>query len=38
MLKEKEERLYGDYRAARLILAAWERLTADGKFGMRSAA
>ncbi len=25
-LKEKEERLYGEYRTRRLVLEAWERL------------
>lgn len=32
VLKEKEIRQYGDYRTARLVLAAWDRLTADGTF------
>jgi len=26
VLKEKEERLYGEYRTRRLVLEAWERL------------
>jgi hypothetical protein len=26
VLKEKEERVYGEYRTRRLVLAAWERL------------
>ena len=32
VLKEKEIRQYGEYRTARLVLAAWDRLTADGTF------
>jgi hypothetical protein len=28
VLKEKEERLYGEYRTRRLVLEAWDRLTA----------
>jgi hypothetical protein len=30
MLKEKEERLYGEYRTRRLVLEAWGRLEAGG--------
>jgi hypothetical protein len=29
VLKEKEERVYGEYRTRRLVLAAWERLGKD---------
>lgn len=32
VLKEKEIRLYGEYRTARLTLAAWDALEADGTF------
>ncbi len=32
VLKEKEIRQQGEYRTARLVLAAWGRLTADGTF------
>jgi hypothetical protein len=32
VLKDKEIREYGDFRTARLVLAAWDRLTADGTF------
>jgi hypothetical protein len=32
VLKEKEVRQYGEYRTARLVLAAWDRLAADGTF------
>ncbi|WP_114374490.1 Eco57I restriction-modification methylase domain-containing protein [Elioraea thermophila] len=32
VLKEKEIRLYGAYRTARLTLAAWDRMEADGTF------
>ena len=32
VLKEREIRQYGEYRTARLVLAAWDRLTADGTF------
>ena len=32
VLKEKEIRLFGEYRTARLVLAAWDRFTADGTF------
>ena len=32
VLKEKETRRYGDYRTARLVLAAWDRLEAEGFF------
>jgi hypothetical protein len=32
VLKEREIRQYGEYRTRRLILAAWDRLTADGIF------
>jgi hypothetical protein len=38
VLKEKEIRQHGEYRTARLVLAAWDRFEADGTFGMRSAA
>jgi hypothetical protein len=27
VLKEKEQRQYGEYRTRRLVLEAWERLT-----------
>jgi hypothetical protein len=30
VLKEKEERLYGEYRTRRLVLEAWERLKDEG--------
>ncbi|GGH40195.1 N-6 DNA Methylase [Cribrihabitans marinus] len=29
VLKQKEERLYGEYRTERLVLEAWDRLSAD---------
>jgi hypothetical protein len=29
VLKEKEKRLYGEYRTRRLVLEAWERLSAE---------
>ena len=32
VLKDKEERLYGEYRTRRLVLAAWDRMAADGAF------
>jgi len=32
VLKEKEIRLYGEYRTRRLVLAAWDRMVADGTF------
>ena len=32
VLKEREIRQYGEYRTARLVLAAWDRLSADGTF------
>lgn len=32
VLKERECRQYGEYRTARLVLAAWDRLTSDGTF------
>jgi hypothetical protein len=32
VLKEREIKQYGEYRSCRLILAAWDRLTADGTF------
>jgi hypothetical protein len=32
VLKEKEIRQYGEYRTQRLVLAAWDRLEADGIF------
>lgn len=32
VLKEKEIKLHGEYRTARLVLAAWDRLTADSTF------
>lgn len=32
VLKEREIRQHGEFRTARLILAAWDRLTADGTF------
>ncbi|MBW8270914.1 Eco57I restriction-modification methylase domain-containing protein [Caldovatus aquaticus] len=32
VLKEKEIRLYGEYRTARLTLAAWDAMEADGSF------
>lgn len=31
VLKEKEMRLYGEYRTRRLVLEAWERLNKEGK-------
>ena len=30
VLKEKEERLYGEYRTRRLVLEAWDKLAANG--------
>lgn len=35
-LKEKEIKQFGEYRTARLVLAAWDRLTADGTFAARA--
>ncbi|EWY37266.1 type II restriction endonuclease [Skermanella stibiiresistens SB22] len=32
VLKEKEIRQYGEYRTRRLVLAAWDRMEADGGF------
>ena len=32
MLKQNEMRRFGDYRTARLVLAAWDRFEADGTF------
>lgn len=32
VLKEKEIRQFGEYRTARLVLSAWDRLTEDGTF------
>jgi hypothetical protein len=32
VLKEKEARQHGEYRTAKLVLAAWDRLTADSTF------
>jgi len=32
VLKEKELRLYNEYRTRRLVLAAWDRMEADGTF------
>jgi hypothetical protein len=32
VLKEKEIRQYGEYRTQRLVLAAWDRMEADGTF------
>lgn len=32
VLKEKEKRQYGEYRTRRLVLAAWDRMEADGEF------
>jgi hypothetical protein len=32
VLKEKEVRQYGEYRTAKLVLAAWDRMTTDGTF------
>jgi hypothetical protein len=32
VLKEKECRLYNEYRTRRLVLAAWDRMEADGEF------
>jgi hypothetical protein len=32
VLKQKEIRQYGEYRTARLVLAAWDRMMADGTF------
>jgi len=30
--KSNERRRFGDYRTARLVLAAWDRMEADGEF------
>lgn len=32
VLKEKETRQHGEYRTARLVLAAWDQMEADGEF------
>jgi hypothetical protein len=32
IMKEKERKEFGEYLTARLVLAAWDRLTADGTF------
>ena len=32
VLKEKEIRQHGEYRTRRLVLAAWDRMEADGEF------
>jgi hypothetical protein len=32
VLKEKEIRRHGEYRTRRLVLAAWDRMEADGEF------
>lgn len=32
VLKEKEIRHHGEYRTRRLVLAAWDRMEADGAF------
>lgn len=32
VLKEKEIRAFGEYRTARLVLAAWDRMETDGSF------
>lgn len=32
VLKEKEIRQFGEYRTRRLVLAAWDRMEADGEF------
>lgn len=32
VLKEREIKQHGEYRTARLVLAAWDRMTADGTF------
>ena len=32
VLKEKEIRHHGEYRTRRLVLAAWDRMEADGEF------
>jgi len=32
VLKERESRQYGEYRTARLLLAAWDRMEASGEF------
>ena len=32
VLKEKEIRKHGEYRTRRLVLAAWDRMEADGEF------
>ena len=32
ILKEKEFRHHGEYRTGRLVLAAWDRMEADGEF------
>ncbi len=32
VLKQKEIRPHGEYRTRRLVLAAWDRMEADGEF------
>lgn len=32
VLKEREVRQYGEYRTRRLVLAAWDRMEANGEF------
>ena len=32
VLKEREIRQYGEYRTRRLVLAAWDRMVANGEF------
>jgi hypothetical protein len=32
VLKDRERRQFGEYRTARLVLAAWDRLSSDGTF------
>jgi hypothetical protein len=32
VLKEKEIRQFGEYRTRRLVLAAWDRMEANGEF------
>ncbi|MFD1511027.1 hypothetical protein [Lacimonas salitolerans] len=32
VLKEKETRQHGEYRTRRLVLAAWDRMEANGEF------
>jgi hypothetical protein len=32
VLKQNEIRKHGEYRTARLVLAAWDRFAADGTF------